>query len=65
MTPEQEIAKLQMEVAALKRALGSFITWTAQSANSPITVDEASRARMVGVIRIAPTDHPAHRQARP
>ena len=41
-TQEQEIAGLKLEVLALKRALGNFIAWTAQSANSPIRRDEAS-----------------------
>jgi hypothetical protein len=41
-TPEQEIAGLKLEVAALKKALGNLIAWTAQSSNSPIRVDEAS-----------------------
>jgi len=41
-TLEQEIAGLKLEIAALKRALGNFIAWTAESANSPIRIDEAS-----------------------
>lgn len=43
MTPEQEIAGLKLEVAQLKKALGLFIAWTAQSANAPIRVDEAAQ----------------------
>lgn len=39
---EQEIAELKLEVNQLKRALGSLITWMAQSSNSPIRRDEAS-----------------------
>ena len=39
----KEIAGLKLEVKALKKALGTFIAWTAQSANSPIRVDEANR----------------------
>lgn len=42
-TPEQQIVDLRREVKALQAALGAFISWTAQSANSPIRVDEASR----------------------
>ena len=42
MTPEQEIAGLKLEIKAIKRALGNFIAWTAQSSVSPIRVDEAS-----------------------
>lgn len=41
-TLDQEVARLQLEVKALKKALGNFIAWTAQSASSPIRVDEAS-----------------------
>jgi hypothetical protein len=29
------------DILALKEALGTLISWIAQSANSPITVDEA------------------------
>jgi hypothetical protein len=36
-TPEQEIAGLKLQVKALQKALGNFIAWTAQSANSPIS----------------------------
>lgn len=43
MTPEQEIAGLKLEVKALKSALGLLISWMAQSANSPIRRDEASK----------------------
>jgi hypothetical protein len=41
-TTEQEIAGLKLQIKALQRALGNFIAWTAQSANSPIRIDEAS-----------------------
>jgi hypothetical protein len=41
-TKDQEIARLILEVRQLKKALGAFIAWTAQSANSPIRRDEAS-----------------------
>ena len=37
-----KIAGLQLEVKALKKALGALIDWMAQSANSPIRRDEAS-----------------------
>jgi len=43
MTPDQEIAGLKLEVAQLKKALGTLLTWLPQSANSPIRIDEASR----------------------
>lgn len=42
-TPDQEIAWLKLEVKALKKALGTLLTWLPQSANSPIRVDEASK----------------------
>lgn len=42
-THDQEIARLQLDVKALKKALGTLITWLPQSANSPIRADEASR----------------------
>lgn len=42
LTPEQEVAGLKLEVKALKKALGNFIAWTAQSSVSPIRIDEAS-----------------------
>jgi len=42
LTPEQEIAGLQLQVKDLQKALGHLITWMAQSANSPITVEDAS-----------------------
>ncbi len=42
-TPEQEIARLQLDVQALQQTLGRLISWIAQSANSPIRSDEASR----------------------
>jgi hypothetical protein len=42
-TKDQEIAGLQLEVKALKKALGMLISWLPQSANSPIRIDEASR----------------------
>jgi hypothetical protein len=40
---QEEIARLQREVTALRMALRTLIVWMAQSANSPIRVDEASR----------------------
>lgn len=42
-THDQEIARLKLQVKALKKALGTLISWLPQSANSPIRVDEASR----------------------
>ena len=42
MTKDQELAGLKLEVAALKRTVGLLISWMAQSASSPIRVDEAS-----------------------
>lgn len=39
---ENEITKLKAEVEALKKALGTLISWLPQSANSPIRVDEAA-----------------------
>jgi hypothetical protein len=42
LTTEQEIAGLKLEIKALKKALGNFIAWTAQSSNGCIRVDEAS-----------------------
>lgn len=39
---DRQIAGLQLEVKALKKALGTLIAWLPQSANSPIRVDEAS-----------------------
>jgi hypothetical protein len=42
MTTEQEIAGLKLQIKQLQKALGNFIAWTAQSANSPIRRDEAS-----------------------
>lgn len=42
MTPEQEIAGLKLQVKAIKKALGNFIAWSAQSSVSPIRIDEAS-----------------------
>ena len=41
LTPEQELARLRLEVRALNKALATLITWLPQSANSPIRVDEA------------------------
>lgn len=41
-THDQEIAGLQLEVKALKKALGTLLAWLPQSANSPIRIDEAS-----------------------
>jgi len=41
-THDQEIAGLKLEVKALKKALGTLLSWLPQSANSPIRVDEAS-----------------------
>jgi len=34
---------LETQIADLKLALGSLIQWTAQSAGSPISQDEANR----------------------
>ena len=42
MTAQQKIAKLQTDVAALKKTLGTLIAWMASSANSPIRPDEAT-----------------------
>jgi hypothetical protein len=42
MTPAQEIAGLKLEVRALKKALGTLISWLAQNANAPLRGDEAS-----------------------
>ncbi len=42
-TIDQQIAKLQLEVTALQKALGTLLAWLPQSANSPIRIDEASR----------------------
>lgn len=39
---EQEIAELKSQVEALKKTLGMFITWTAQSSISPINPAEAA-----------------------
>jgi len=41
-TVEQEIAGLKLEVKALKKALGTLLSWLPGSANSPIRVDEAA-----------------------
>jgi len=41
-THDQEIAGLKLEIKALKKALGTLLTWLPQSANSPIRLDEAS-----------------------
>jgi hypothetical protein len=43
LTHDQEIARLQLEVKALQKALGMLISWLPQSANSPIRPDEAAR----------------------
>lgn len=43
MTRDQQIAKLQIEVRDLRKALGTLIAWLPQSANSPIRADEAER----------------------
>lgn len=43
LTQDQEIAGLKLEIKALKKALGTLLTWLPQSANSPIRLDEASR----------------------
>jgi len=42
-TQDQEIAGLKLEIKALKKALGTLLTWLPQSANSPIRLDESSR----------------------
>jgi hypothetical protein len=39
---EQRIAKLELDVKAIKKALGNLIAWSAQSSVSPIRIDEAS-----------------------
>lgn len=33
----------QKEIEALRKALGTLITWMAQSANSPISMEEAGK----------------------
>jgi len=40
-TVEQKLAKCQIEIRALKKALGTLIAWLPQSAGSPLRVDEA------------------------
>jgi hypothetical protein len=42
LTIEQQIARLELEVKAIKKALGNLIAWSAQSSVSPIRRDEAS-----------------------
>ena len=42
-TTDQEIAGLKLEVKALKKALGTLISWLPQSAGSPLRADEASQ----------------------
>lgn len=50
MTTEQQIADLDLKIAALKAevktltyVLGTLISWLPQSANSPIRQDEAAK----------------------
>ena len=44
MTPEQtELLRLRRQVEDLQRALCTLIAWMAQSANSPIRIDEAEQ----------------------
>jgi hypothetical protein len=43
VTRDQDIAGLKLEVKALQKALGTLIAWLAQSAGSPIRVDEANQ----------------------
>lgn len=37
------MAGLKMQLAATKKTLGTLISWMMQSADSPISIDEASR----------------------
>jgi hypothetical protein len=43
MTKAPEVAALKREVAALKKTLGTLISWMASSANSPIRIEEAKK----------------------
>jgi len=40
---DPDVERLQRQVNDLKNALGALITWMAQSANSPIRPDEATK----------------------
>jgi hypothetical protein len=40
---EKAILDLRAELTAVKHTLGTLIGWMAQSANSPIRVDEAEK----------------------
>ena len=37
----RRITELEIEIAHLKKTLGTLISWIAQSANSPIRISEA------------------------
>lgn len=41
-TVAREVAGLKLQVKDLQRTVGTLISWIAQSANSPIRIDEAS-----------------------
>lgn len=43
----RDLERLRLQVEDLQDALGTLITWVAQSANSPISVDEAIRLRHI------------------
>ena len=43
MTDERKIRMLELEIARLKAVLGTALTWIAQSAGSPLSVDDARR----------------------
>lgn len=42
MVPDETVARLQAELGALHLALATLVCWMAQSANSPITRNEAT-----------------------
>ena len=42
MTTEQQIAGLELQIKALKKALGHLLAWMPQSSVSPIRADEAN-----------------------
>jgi hypothetical protein len=42
MTPEEEITLLKANVEHLQHAVGSLITWLAQSSVQPISMNEAT-----------------------
>ncbi len=48
LTDHRKIERLEKQVADLQKALGTLISWAAQSANSPIRHDEA--ARLVSIL---------------